>query len=352
MRYEFPGAKALVVLSVGFVVSCAASPDTAKQPGPTPTPRPTWTAIPGPTDTPGPEPTPTGTPGPAAEPVRFVALGDTGTGTTAQYDVAAGVEALCAARGCDFGVLLGDNFYSSGVASPTDSQWVSKFEEPYGALGFPLYAVLGNHDYAESGDVARGANQIAYAELNPERLILPDHYYSFDRGPAAFLAVNTHLALRDQQPASVEQQKAFFADVLAQTDRPWKIALGHHPYLSNGKHGNAGAYDSASQGDTSQSSGINVKRLYDQTLCGKVDLYLNGHDHNLQALPGPADCPGLFVVAGSSGKVESLYDSGPSHYQSATLGFTYVTMTDTTLTVELVAANGSTLFTREITRVP
>lgn len=344
MRNAIPGASALVVLSAALVISCSASPDAASDGGPAPTAEVSGT--------PSPDATPTGTPLPASEPVRFVALGDTGTGTTAQYDVAAGVETLCAARGCDFGILLGDNFYGSGVSSPTDSQWVSKFEEPYGALGFPFYGILGNHDYAQSGDVSIGANQIAYAELNPERLVLPDHFYAFERGPAAFLGVDTHLALRDQQPGSVAQQKEFFSGVLAQTDRPWRIALGHHPYLSNGKHGNAGAYDSASQGSTSQSSGVNVKRLYDQTLCGKVDLYLNGHDHNLQALPGPADCPGLFVVAGSSGKVESLYDDQPHHYQSAKLGFAYVVMTDTTLTVELVGADGTTLHVQQVSRVP
>ncbi|MBL9107498.1 MAG: metallophosphoesterase [Myxococcales bacterium] len=49
----------------------------------------------------------------------------------------------------DFGILLGDNFYVSGVSGVSgvdDPQWQDKFELPYSDLTFPIYAVLGNHD--------------------------------------------------------------------------------------------------------------------------------------------------------------------------------------------------------------
>ena len=42
--------------------------------------------------------------------------------------------AVCAARGCDFALEFGDNFYLSGVQSVTDAQWQSKFELPYANL--------------------------------------------------------------------------------------------------------------------------------------------------------------------------------------------------------------------------
>ena len=59
------------------------------------------------------------TPGPT--PVRFVAMGDTGEGNADQATVAAAIETLCAAQGCDFVLLLGDNFYDVGVEDVNDT---------------------------------------------------------------------------------------------------------------------------------------------------------------------------------------------------------------------------------------
>ena len=56
-------------------------------------------------------------PSDAGQVVRFVALGDTGHGNADQTRVGDAVGALCAAQGCDFVVLLGDNFYPTGVTS-------------------------------------------------------------------------------------------------------------------------------------------------------------------------------------------------------------------------------------------
>ncbi len=42
--------------------------------------------------------------------LRFVALGDAGEGNDAQYKVAGAMANLCAEKGCDFAIYLGDNF--------------------------------------------------------------------------------------------------------------------------------------------------------------------------------------------------------------------------------------------------
>jgi hypothetical protein len=60
--------------------------------------------------------------------VRFAAIGDTGKGNTGQKQVADAIARKCAASGCDFVQLLGDNIYDSGVTSVTDPQWQTKFE--------------------------------------------------------------------------------------------------------------------------------------------------------------------------------------------------------------------------------
>src|SRR5262245_26583012 len=64
--------------------------------------------------------------------VRLIAIGDTGEGNQEQHDVAAQMDAKCAAvGGCDAVLMLGDNFYDNGVAGIDDAQWIPKFEEVY-----------------------------------------------------------------------------------------------------------------------------------------------------------------------------------------------------------------------------
>src|SRR5687768_14460425 len=49
--------------------------------------------------------------------VRFVGFGDAGEGNEAQQRVANAAEVVCQDRGCDFAMMLGDNFYDEGVTS-------------------------------------------------------------------------------------------------------------------------------------------------------------------------------------------------------------------------------------------
>lgn len=86
---------------------------------------------------------------PAAAAVRFLALGDAGEGNRAQDANGNAMKALCARKGCDFVLYLGDNFYGQGITSPDDLQFQQKFELPYAGLDLPFYAMLGNHDYGD-----------------------------------------------------------------------------------------------------------------------------------------------------------------------------------------------------------
>jgi hypothetical protein len=52
---------------------------------------------------------------------RFIALGDGGTGTLAQYQVAAAAKTVCDQKGCDFALYLGDNIYEVGVYRGTNT---------------------------------------------------------------------------------------------------------------------------------------------------------------------------------------------------------------------------------------
>ncbi len=77
--------------------------------------------------------------------VRFAVIGDSGTGGSAQYEIAKEMEAYRELVGFDFVIMLGDNIY--GGDSPKN--FVRKFELPYKPLldaGVKFYASLGNHD--------------------------------------------------------------------------------------------------------------------------------------------------------------------------------------------------------------
>ncbi len=328
----------LVIASL-FFVSCGGVDSNGNGANNTPTPTPSGT----PTST----PTPTATPTPQQNALRIIALGDTGTGSSDQYLVAAGVAAKCAASGCDFGFLLGDNFYNTGVTGPDDVQFEDKFQGPYGELGFPFYVVLGNHDYGGDGagyEFDKGAHYLAYAQAH-DNFILPAEYYSFEEGPATILAPGTNLVFWDRDGA-IGVQGDYYKTVLDGSSRPWRIVFGHHPYLSNGKHGNAGEYDGVPW--LPIANGANVKKLFDDYLCGRVDLYVSGHDHSRQVLPGTTSCPATFVVSGAGAKVTELPGTNPNLWQANTLGFTYLVITDEKITIEMLDPAGNVEFSHEI----
>jgi len=269
---------------------------------------------------------------------RFFAVGDTGTGEPDQFKVASAIFQKCAASGCDFGLLLGDNFYPDGVASADDPQWKTKFEQPYAeilAAGIPFYAVLGNHDYADNKDWSRGAHQIAYGQANPAWR-MPAEHYSFESGNASFLALDTSPIEAGVGDAEGVQGKRA-REWASSRARPWLIAFGHHPYLSNGTNGNAGR---------------RVSRFVEERLCGKADLYFAGHDHNLQLLkPSRACATTLHVVSGGGGYATySLPGGNPALFQTQARGFVYVAVDGARLALEVMSADGAVLYSHTLAK--
>lgn len=233
-------------------------------------------------------------------PVRFIVFGDGGTGEAGQKKVAAVVADVCAQRGCQFALYLGDNIYDDGVTSATDMQFVTKFEEPYAALDFPFYVALGNHDYGSGGsnifpEDSRSAAQVEYT-AHSDKWYMPHYYYSVRRGPVEFFVLDTNAIVLDRfrRPA---EQKAWLHDAMAKSDAPWKIVMGHHPYISNGKHGNAGNYNDIPLIRLGQA----LKEIIDEEVCGKAQIYFAGHDHHREWLE--PTCGTAFIVSGAAAKL-------------------------------------------------
>src|ERR1700704_1553519 len=139
--------------------------------------------------------------------VRFVAIGDMGTGAPPQYEVAQRMLEFHQKFPFNFVIMLGDNIY--GGNSPLDLK--KKFETPYKPLldaGVQFYASLGNHD---------DTNERFYKFFNMDG----QQYYSFKKGNVQFFALDSDY-LDPKQLAWLEKE-------LASAGSDWKICYFHHP---------------------------------------------------------------------------------------------------------------------------
>ena len=150
--------------------------------------------------------------------VRFLAIGDTGTGTPQQHELANVMLRYRQAFPYEFVLMMGDNMY--GGEKPEDFK--AKFEDVYKQLlddKVKFYATLGNHDES---------NQRFYENFNMKG----EEFYRFARGNVAFYSLNSNYMDK--------RQVKWLDEELAKDTSEWKIVFLHHPpYSSGGKHGSS-----------------------------------------------------------------------------------------------------------------
>jgi acid phosphatase len=244
--------------------------------------------------------------------IGFLAFGDWGMGNAGQKQAAAGMKTFCHAQPCKFGVILGDNFYPSGVKNVDDPQWGTKFESMYGVLGIPFYVSLGNHDYR--GNVQA---QIDYSGKSP-RWICPARYHTFTEGDLQFFAIDTN--------QFNQAERDWLEAQLAASTAKWKIVFGHHPIYSGGGHG-----------DTAELK----KDLLPLLKKAKVDFYLSGHDHDSEVIE--ADGGVNFVVSGNAAEAKAVKGGPHSKFAQSRLGFAYLRAQGDRMTLKMVKSDGATV---------
>jgi tartrate-resistant acid phosphatase type 5 len=286
-----------------------------------------------------------------AHKVRFLVIGDAGTGDSAQTAVGSLMQQVCANRGCDFVLVTGDNFYEMGVSSASDSQFDTAFRTPYKDVSVPFFVSLGNHDNSasqlgEGSNNSKGTYEVDYSFSTAnigQKFNMPDRYYGFtwprlSLAPTAdFIAIDaspiTHYVndtsmqwSGDTLSTYIAGQKVFIDDHLAASRARWKFAFAHHPYVSNGQHGNAGSFEMGSSSDLCQvplavsdtCRGADYKKFLEDTICNKVDVFFTGHDHNLYWLQPTAACGKTqFILSGAGGKMRTndAPTRNPTYYQ-------------------------------------
>lgn len=152
----------------------------------------------------------------AKDSVRFVVIGDTGTGTDKQKQLADVMVRYKQVFPFEFVLMMGDNMY--GGENPQDFK--TKFENIYKPLlddKVKFYATLGNHDES---------NQRFYELFNMNG----EEYYRFTKGNISFYSLNSNYMDK--------RQLKWMEEEFAKDTSEWKIAFFHHPPYSSGKaHG-------------------------------------------------------------------------------------------------------------------
>ncbi len=199
--------------------------------------------------------------------VRFMVVGDTGTGSDKQQQLADLMARYRQIFPFEFALLTGDNMYGGEKAA----DFKTKFEDIYKPLlddQVKFYASLGNHDES---------NQRFYVHFNMNG----EEYYRFKKGNVAFYALNSNYMDK--------RQLKWLEDELAKDASEWKIAFFHHPPYSSGKaHGS----DSA------------VREIVEPifTKYG-VNAVFNGHDHFYERIKPQKGI--YYFVSGAGGKLRS-----------------------------------------------
>jgi hypothetical protein len=272
---------------------------------------------------------------------RFIAFGDSGVGSTQQLQLADRM----AADTFDLALHGGDVAYgtSAGLGGASYRQYEDWFFSVYAAWlkARPMFPSMGNHD------TERAFGQ-AYLDVyvlpeNGESPMFPDHaerYYSFDYGPAHFIALDTERAFQD--PARRAAQLAWLDADLAATSQPWKVVYFHRsPYSAGTHHGSDLAVRNA------------FAPLFERH---GVDLAISAHEHDYErSIPWrefePLGEPVVYVVSGGGGG--PLHPAGKAAWTARSMSihhYVKVSISGCTLTGQAIGVTGSVLDSFSIDR--
>jgi tartrate-resistant acid phosphatase type 5 len=263
---------------------------------------------------------------PEKQTLRVIALGDFGSGDSHQRAVAQAMAKRNEQERFDLGISLGDNFYRCGVSNERDPNWKTRWEDLYTPLGIPFYTSLGNHDYGHPPVICPGRGASPEAELlrteSSKSWKMPAKYYTFVAGPVRFFAIDTE--------GWTAAEFAWLKSELKRTQNEpgvrWRIVYGHHPMYTSGVHLNQRRIGALRR---------QLTPVFKET---GVDLYIAGHDHDMEHLR--AD--GLeFLISGAGGaKLRRVRHVQPeSVFHATTFGFLELTIEEHTLTARFLDTN-------------
>jgi hypothetical protein len=254
-----------------------------------------------------------GTMGPLPARSDIIVIGDFGSGTEAEFQVAETIQTVTSDRPLDLLLTVGDNFYYDDV----ELIW----DRPYGWLseeGLEVAAAWGNHDI----ETDRRRNLVE-AVLEP-----PGNYYSARLGKGKLIVL-------DSNNVSDTGQIEWLRRELETAGSPVIIAF-HHPVYSCGLHGSDEQIDA------------HWLPIFEQH---EVTLVLNGHDHHYERflISGTT-----YVVTGGGGRSirprHECPDETPEPEASNYVDYHFVLLrvSGGAISAESIAADGSIIDSFEI----
>lgn len=241
--------------------------------------------------------------------VRFLVIGDTGTGTAKQQELAQVMLRYRQMFPFEFVLMLGDNMYGSEKAL----DYKQKFENIYRPLldqKVKFYAALGNHDES---------NQRFYEFFNMEG----QEYYRFKKGNVSFYSLNSNYMDK--------KQIDWFIDKLATDTAAWKIAFFHHPpYSSGGKHG----------------SDTKLREIIEPIfLKHGVNVIFAGHEHFYERIKPQKGI--YYFISGSGGKLRKgdVKKGSPltAKAYDADMSFMLIELDDNEMHFQVISRKGETV---------
>jgi tartrate-resistant acid phosphatase type 5 len=279
-----------------------------------------------------PPPTLTRIDGPQKESLRLVALGDAGLAPDEpESKLGPTLAGIRAVGETDAILLLGDNVYDCGASSLDAPEWTTVIA-PLLAFGKPVYPVLGNHDWGSRAlgkrrcDLSTPMVEIEKSGTTGfEQWIFPAPNYVVDT-PSAEIILFDSTPIAQNWPQEGQRSLCALRSALSQTKtKPWRIVVAHHPLYSCGEHGD-------------QRETVRIRQAVEGLLQQSgVDLYVTGHDHDLEIRSEPA-APPVYLISGSGSKTRPG-DCKPSPTFQVVGGFAVLEVTAESLTLN-VYCNG------------
>ena len=292
----------------------------------------------------------TAVPLPKTEMLRFIVVGDAGTGDPHVHN---GVVAIAKRTHIDAILLVGDNVYPCGVGSLGDPQW-SIVRNNFADADVPIYPILGNHDYGNPMPQDKGTT--IHCRPSPQAQVEETGRLKNWNFPARQYALRSPLAdivMIDSQPIAsgwtspflgsltAAEEVSWVGAALAESRAQWRIVAGHHTIYSSGVHG--------------VSNRANQRHMREMLLPllseYHVDLYICGHDHDAE-LMGRLLRPGetTFLVSGNGAVSAAMTkrdraDEPPTLFPSfpakPLVGFSLLEITPTVLRITFYDGSGA-----------
>jgi len=281
-------------------------------------------------------------------PLHFFVLGDWGErGSTEQMQVSQQMNEWANQIPPKFILTTGDNFYSIGVASTTDSHWAESYEQVYDGNRIslvPWFPTLGNHDYMGSPSA-----QVQYSQINPRWQML-DRYYTtlmptpqgsrirlvmMDTSPLhdfyhTYAPMMTEIAAQD-----TTRQLHWLDSVTSLNDADWKIVVGHHPVYTGGFYKN----------DVGSVRG-HLEPIFERN---GVDIYFCGHEHDLQHLK-PTDRRTHYFISGGGSKIRTNGTIPETLFSESTFGFMIVSIDYRDVHIRVINEQGVEIYRVKLTQ--